>query len=853
MGLIKPVAKAKHLLGVLSKKLFVDEVPVTVKVKKSANTVKDRHYPSFSHELPYRYFDKEYNLFLNKKNAGILYQIIPLTGGNENVAEQLDSILRTKVSDEFTLQLILVKHNQVGYLIEEFATQFNARDYENLSLLGDRLQAFYKESAKKGFNTRTNESPRLTHTECFILVDKGFNGNEPEVKASFDSFRISFEAALSASKIGFKRGGAEEFLHLINFYLSHDPQSIYPKEVTYQEEQPLNYQTHGGSFNIEYRPDCALISNIDDKGKSYQTAVSTLTLDRLPEEFHLWDNINNTCNIFSKEQRIQCNHIISVIYKVEDQAKAISKTNRKTRDLDKKANSEYAVNVAGTEKKAQIHREFREDLVSNNTRSVKMLYNVMLFSRPEDKERDVESAIHVFSCNKLGLALIKGMQPSYFLVSMPFLYTNNLSYDYSLPRMMHQFTSWNATQYMPLLSDWSGLSSGVLMPTLRDQFSLIDPFDSRLGTNFNMAITGTSGGGKSFAIQMMLLNVIFGGGSVFIIDIGGSYKKLCNVLGGTYLEYNNLAMNPFTHVDNLFKEIDSIVDLFELLSCSRKKATDDDRGSLREAIVVAFDTYGPTTKIDDVAKALISLFENEPETYPTAKILAKNLKPYCSDSEHGRVFNQPSKFSPGAKIVVVDLEDIKDKDSIQAPVLLSVISQIRQRMYSTDRSIKKMCIIDEAWKFFTGDEIATKFIEQGFRTGRRHNASFVTITQGVGDYYAFSEARAAWDNSSLKLVFLQDQAALLEHAQKHDTFTEYEIELLKKFPKAKDAGYSQVLLKSGGISSFHRLFVCPFTRVLLSSDGSDYTRVQNHVDLGMSFLDAVKKVTAEIEGENHVA
>ena len=71
--------------------------------------------------------------------------------------------------------------------------------------------------------------------------------------------------------------------------------------------------------------------------------------------------------------------------------------------------------------------------------------------------------------------------------------------------------------------------------------------------------------------------------------------------------------------------------------------------------------------------------------------------------------------------------------------------------------------------------------------------------------------------NSLKLNFLAWPGGML-------------IELLKKFPKAKDAGYSQVLLKSGGISSFHRLFVCPFTRVLLSSDGSDYTRVQNYVD-----------------------
>ena len=83
--------------------------------------------------------------------------------------------------------------------------------------------------------------------------------------------------------------------------------------------------------------------------------------------------------------------------------------------------------------------------------------------------------------------------------------------------------------------------------------------------------------------------------------------------------------------------------------------------------------------------------------------------------------------------------------------------------------------IDEAWSFFTGDAIAASFITKGFRTGRRHKASFVTITQGVDDYYEFNEARAAWENSSLKLIFLQEEAALIEHQKQHETFTDYSL------------------------------------------------------------------------------
>ncbi|WP_193392876.1 hypothetical protein, partial [Legionella bozemanae] len=44
------------------------------------------------------------------------------------------------------------------------------------------------------------------------------------------------------------------------------------------------------------------------------------------------------------------------------------------------------------------------------------------------------------------------------------------------------------------------------------------------------------------------------------------------------------------------------------------------------------------------------------------------------------------------------------------------------------------------------------------------------------------------------------------------------------------------------ISSFHRLFVDPFTRVLLSSDGRDYQAVMNYIALGRSYIHAAMLV-----------
>ena len=69
-------------------------------------------------------------------------------------------------------------------------------------------------------------------------------------------------------------------------------------------------------FDVEVHNDTLMIRGVNGAGCAYETAVSVLTIDRLPAKFHLWDNINNTNNILHPEQSIPCNHIISVTYLV---------------------------------------------------------------------------------------------------------------------------------------------------------------------------------------------------------------------------------------------------------------------------------------------------------------------------------------------------------------------------------------------------------------------------------------------------------------------------------------------------------------------------------------------------------
>lgn len=811
-------------------------------------------YPSISGDLNYRYYDEASQVFFNVTSAGILYRILPPTNANETLAEQLDSLLRSKLSEQHTFHVISVTHNKVGRALDHCAKQFSQPGLGELSLLGERLNAYWKKAANSKFFTRNEVVAKLNTTEVYIVVDMPLDGSletidEQAVIAELALFRRGFESALVAAQIGFAQCQVQDFLRLCQFYLNPSIHSLYETPMNYDEERLLNEQLTTRDFSCSVDQDGLYLEVGDVTQCPQETAVTVLTLADTPKEHALWLNLDLTNNIHEKNVSMNCNHIISVTYKVASQGKAQYYANRKTKSLLKKARSiAYSSNVAGTQELATQWKNYRDDLALKRTRSVKILYNVLLFTTPENQAQAIQNAKTSFAYSGLHLALCKKQQMLYFLASMPFMFSGHLEKDFSLPMMMLPMSSWNAVQFMPILSDWHGNPTGILLPTLRNQMAFLDPFSGAFGTGYNIAVSGMTRGGKSFFIQNLMLNVLFNGGDVFIIDVGGSYKKMAKLLGGVYLEYDNLAMNPFTHVQSITNEIDEIIKLFALLTLPKSGANEDDCGTLRQAILNAFHLKGCETLIDDVQAALIDLYSDNALIYPSAGILAKNLEPYCLAAEHGKAFNLPSKLNPKARVIVIDLQAIRKKDQIKLPVLLSVISQFQRRMFDSDRSKQKMCILDEAWQFIQGKSIESDYVVEGFRMGARHLCSFVTITQGAADYSRFEIGKVIWENAALKLIFKQESSSLGQYNNEANLFTDYEMKILNGFPKPQEVGYSEVLVKADHFSSFHRLFVDPFNLVALSSKGQDYQAVENYARAGLSYIEATDRVAREHYG-----
>ncbi|MBW6098384.1 hypothetical protein HT118_17435 [Escherichia coli] len=91
---------------------------------------------------------------------------------------------------------------------------------------------------------------------------------------------------------------------------------------------------------------------------------------------------------------------------------------------------------------------------------------------------------------------------------------------------------------MPLVADNPLTPAGLLAPTYRNQLAFIDIFFRGMNnTNYNMAVCGTSGAGKTGLIQPPYpQRAGLRGALPWCSTWGDGYKSLCENMGGVYLD-----------------------------------------------------------------------------------------------------------------------------------------------------------------------------------------------------------------------------------------------------------------------------------------------------------------------------
>ena len=811
-------------------------------------------YERFSHLLPYRYFDEEDQLFINTESVGFACEVAPLAGANEEIIHSIADMIKTKLDHSVCMQVMLVGSNKIGSLLERVLSGY-LKSEDTFKELGLSQYRYLKHAGIQGFHNKRALNMPLRDYRCFVFVNKRCGYNKTQA-AKISDLRDDVMTEFKNAGIHHIRLNALELIRLMKELINVQFNEIHPAKVKLDQYKELHEQVVDPSFGLSVFPSY-LESQIDGCPK---TQIVALSLKELPDELALWSQADNFANIFKPNSGIPCPFVISVHFKCEPKEKSKLKAFRKASGYEKKANSPYAKLIPGTVQAASDWKKIRDDLATDAIQLCKVYYNCLLFTDETHRREHVSQTLAAFRVNGIDLYSIQYQQLQSYLSLMPFVAEQGLWQDLSLLGRLNTMTTWNLSNMLPLVAEYKGSQSGqgLLAPTFRHQTACINNFSTALD-NFNVCISATSGSGKSVLSQTIIASVLAQNGKAWVIDLGESYQKFCETLGGTYMDAANLRLNPFSGVTDIAKSGESIRDLIAVMASPNEGLGDVQKAHLLSAVNDAYLHKKNSANMDDIISYLKSIDHSK---YHDQRIddIVTLLEKYSpthapKDSVAVRIFNEASLLETQdpqkERFVVLELKDLEEQPDLLKAVLFALILNIEHQIYSGDKSRKKICVIDEAWRLLKGsNKIACEFIEKGFRTARKNNGAFVVISQRINDFYASSEAQAAWACSENKIIMRQNEKEFKDFlASQPDYFSEYEQRLIQNFKESQVNGFSEFMMQQGSVTSFHRLFLDPFSRVMYSSRAEEHQAVKELISQGISVSDAIHQVAHQLYGD----
>ena len=844
------------------------------------------NYPSLVAALPYRYHDDANELYINQGTIGFILEAAPLQGANEQIVASLDDMLRKKLPRNTPLSVIMAASKCVG---ERLANGLSPNMWKGkmAAHLNKITQAYWATSALDGIKNKRGYPLYLRNYRVFIVYAKSPRKVTPRVLDEIKQLRSSIKVSLESARIQTINTSINSFNSIMRELTNYRSTQVMPSDDSYNQLEEINRQVVDQDIDLKVRPNHIRVElpplwkperqqksrkesqhdlsatsqeelsplseqvglNKESKVKTTSSRIVNLQMIKPPKKFALWQGADNLQNLRFPDLGISCPFVITWCVELEEQTKSQNESFRKDMDFQKKANSAYAMLVPGVKKAAQEWQRLREGLSSGDESMCRFYFNLTLFT-PDTDEGALAcelAAINVFRKNNLELSVIRFQQMRNWLSSMPFMLQEGLWEDLKKMGATLRATSFNAVNLMPMVAERHLSGLGMPLPTYRNQLTFFDMFSEDMGgTNFNIAVTGTSGAGKTFLLQGVLREVLNSGGYAWVIDMGDGYKNYCLQEGGVYLDGSKLRFNPFANVNIIEVSAAGIVSLLAVLASPKGDLDEVSEAILKKAVVDAWNKKKNQARIDDVYdyltnKDVLDAYEGKPTIIARLAELALLLETYCTWGTDGVYFNSDDPtLKDDTRFAVLELLSLQDNPKLLSAILFSLILAVQEKMYHTPRDLKKLCLIDEAWRLLSGSNPhAARFIETGYRTVRRHRGAFITITQGIKDFSASKEAEAAWNNSATKITLLQDTKAFKEYlAENPNQFTPMEQEVIRYFQKAEDTWFSSLLISSGEQSSFHRMFVDPVTRAMFSSRGVDFEFMQNAQKAGATSEEA---------------
>ena len=404
-----------------------------------------------------------------------------------------------------------------------------------------------------------------------------------------------------------------------------------------------------------------------------------------------------------------------------------------------------------------------------------------------------------------------------------------------------KFKTNNLVDFIPIYGPREGDDDpAVIIRNRLNGLVSFNPFDSSL-TNYNALVTGSSGAGKSFLNNCILAQELARGLRVFIIDIGGSYKKLTEALGGQYLEMDlsdQYRLNPFDIPDPSQEpsnqKIKSLLAVIESMIAEdeRSKLSKLDRVLLEKTVIELYEEKRRLNKVPVLSELSDRLAKSKESSMVD---ISKILYMWTGNRPYGKLLDGIGSLRTDAPICTFDLKGLGNYPDLQS-VMILILTDFILTQVEQDKVNKKRIILDEAWQLLKSNA-AAGFMEYCARTLRKTGSGITFITQGVEEIVTSPIGPAIMNNTATKFILLQrGDSEILKNALKLNS---QELNLVYSLEQRKGE-FSEGFMIEGDHRQVIRIYPSPFEYWLSTSDANDNRHIQELRESGLSLVDAIE-------------
>lgn len=829
----------RHFFGKKLAKFFGEDVNLQEIVDSSAHAAKLLEMDYFSSLLPYRLYDPVTKLYENEHSYGFFFELVPLLGLDANSQKQISALIRDLGDEGSNIQCMIWADPRIDPFLEVWKKP------------REKMGGIYKKLSEKkydffrGQNYQLDVPPRIfriffsysaprpSENEKGIFL-KQLSEKRQKALMALNQFHCVIDSDIS------------DFLDLMSGIVNFEQDTKVNSRKKWYPDTFISNQIclPGGAISV--KPD-----HLEFMGET-NTVFKTYEAVDFPDQWSMGLQQELIGDFMSDAHRIPCPFYIHYGIHFPNQDAMATKLSAKAKYLDHQTKSSYINRLV-----PQISHELEENLfvsrqIQAGEKLVQTRMSVGLWSKPKELIRAETILESLFRKYSFKLQQNKFHHLNELLFSMPMTWGESSKYMKQYKHHMALRTTYTVetANFVSMIGEWWGNSrKGMVFMGRRGQIASWDPFETN--SNYNIVVVGASGQGKSVFMQDLMTSELGKGNRVFVLDLGRSFEKLCKILNGQYLFFNetsNLNLNPFHIVEkssgseniNLF--VDMVTSIIATMAMPDEPIDKESKSLLNTAVKLAWEQKKGLAAVDDVIENISQCSYQSELMKGAAESLCSGLKRYTRSGAYSNYFYGTEDINFKSDLVVIETEELKNMPDLQAVIMQIFALNISGQVFMGDREKRSYICIDEGWDLLKSPQMEG-FIESMARRLRKYNGALIVGTQSLSDFDRSKGAQAAFLNSNW-VVIVGGNAELVKLIQEKEIIPSMDgglAETLRSMRKV-DGKYAEAFIydKNRQVGSVNRLVLDPFSSMLYSTKAEEFQVVQELAKFGVSVEEGIE-------------